>query len=513
MMGRRALALLWLVLAGCGPAAPHFDIIIDGGAIHDGSGQPTGTTRIGIVGDRIVAMDSPANATADRRIDASGLIVMPGFIDPHTHALPDATPGEAVANENYLRQGVTTVFVGSDGRGLDNPEATFAALDAVGTGPNVAFLTGHGQIREAVLGRENRAPTVGELDEMRAILDAQMAFGAYGLSTGLFYSPGSYSNTAEVIELASVAASHGGIYDTHLRDESSYTVGLLAAVDETIDIARATGIPVHISHIKALGKDVWGLSKDVVERVEAARAEGLDVTANQYPWRASGTRFSNALIPRRAMAAGKELDPDNIDPELRREMRDNLARRGGPGAMLVTDAASPYLGMRLDEIAADMGLHALDAGVRLALGDNPTIASFVMDPADIETFAYQPWVMTGSDGSTGHPRLYGSYHKAWQDLVVNGSLTADAFAHRSAGLVAETFRLCDRGRLGVGYYADIVIFDPDQFVSRASYEQATELAPGVVTLIVNGEIVIDDSGPVGELAGRMLKKTQRTCAR
>lgn len=510
-MCRRSLALLWLLLAGCGPEPPHFDIIIDGGSIHDGTGRPTAATRIGIVGDRIAAMDPAASATASRYVDASGLIVMPGFIDPHTHALPDQAPADAVANENYLRQGVTTLFVGSDGRGLDDPALTFAALDTAGTGPNIAFLAGHGQIREAVLGRENRAPTSGELEAMRALLDAQMKVGAFGLSTGLFYVPGSYSDTAEVIELARVAASHGGVYDTHMRDESSYTVGLLAAVDETIDIARATGIPVHISHIKALGKDVWGLSSEIVERVEAARGEGLDVTANQYPWRASGTRFSNALIPRHAMAEGVELDLDNIDPALRQEMLDNLDRRGGPNAMLVTDADSPFRGLRLDEIAEALGTDPLDAGLRLALDDNPSIASFVMDPIDIDTFAYQSWVMTGSDGSRGHPRLYGSYPKAWQDLVVDGSMTADAFARRSAGLVAETFRLCDRGRLDVGYAADIVVFDASAFEPRATYENPTTLAEGVVTLIINGELVIDEGGPLGSLAGRGLLKTRPEC--
>ena len=194
-----------------------------------------------------------------------------------------------------------------------------------------------------------------------------------------------------------IAASHGGIYDTHLRDEGSYSIGLLASVEETLDIARGASIPVHISHLKALGKDVWGASDDVIALINEARDDGLDVTANQYPWRASGTRFSNAILPRWAIADGYDGTDETSNPELRIEMERNLERRGGPAAaLMVTGADSPYRGKRLDEIAAELGVTPVEAARQLARGDDPSIASFVMSPDDVDAFAAQSWVMTGS---------------------------------------------------------------------------------------------------------------------
>ena len=460
-----------------------YDVLVVGGEVYDGSGGPARQSRIGIRGERIVTMDAPAGAAAERTVDASGLIVMPGFTDPHTHAVLWASEGKPAANVNYLMQGVTTVFVGSDGRGVPDRERTLAVLERHGSGVNVAFLAGHGQARREVLGMQDRAPTAAELEAMLDHVRTEIAAGAYGLSTGLYYAPGSYSDTDEVVALAAAAAKLGGIYDTHLRDEGSNTVGLLAAVDEAIRRARDADIPVHISHI----------------------------TANQYPWLASGTRFSSTLLPRWAMAEDAESRYPDYAARLKAGVEANLVRRGGAGAMRITASDSPYRGMTLEAVARALGIDAASAALKLIDDGNPSIASFAMHADDAAAFARQPWVMTGSDGSAGHPRLYASYPKAWQDLVVPGTVSRSAFAKRSAGLVTETFRVCERGLLREGYFADVVVIDPDRYRPVATYERPAELATGVEALVVNGELVIADGTLQNTSAGRVLRKTQATC--
>ena len=347
---------------------------------------------------------------------------------------------------------------------------------------------------------------------MQSLVDAQMKDGSFGLSTGLFYAPGSYSTTDEVVALARTAAANGGIYDTHMRSESSHADGLLAAVDETVTVAREAGIPTHISHLKALGKDVWDQHAALIGKIRAARDEGLNVTANQYPWRASGTRFSNALVPRWVMADSKDrmrerLQDDALLPGIRDEMALNLERRGGPDAMIVSAADSPWRGMTLTGIASAMETDLVSAAIRVVIDGDPSIASFVMDPDIIDAIAVEPWVMTGSDGSSGHPRLYGTYPKAWADFVKTGLMSVSRFVHRSSGQVADTFGLCDRGYLRDGAIADIAIIDAERFRANASYESPTELSDGVAFLLVNGVIVIDNNNYTGELPGKVLRHT------
>ena len=455
-------------------------------------------------------MNAPADSSATLTIDATGLIVTPGFIDPHTHARATLIDPELRGNLNYLTQGVTTVFVGNDGYGLADLAARLTLFDEGGVGTNVAVLSGHGRIREDAVGLADRTATAEELDAMRAALREEMELGSFGLSTGLFYRPGSYADTDEVIELARVVAEFGGVYDTHMRSESSAGEGVLAALDEAIEIGREAGVPVHIAHIKALGQDRWGLSEEMIRRIDAARGDGVEVTADQYPWRASGTRFSNALIPRWVMADSTEAMAERLaDPEQRpgilEEMRENLVVRGGPDAMLVTGAESQYRGMTLTEIAAAAGEEPVVAAIGVVLDGDPSIASFVMNPEDINRLAVQPWVMTGSDGSSGHPRLYGTYPKAWQDFVGRALMTPSTFVHRSTGLVAESFGICERGYLREGYFADIAIIDTEEFRANADYENPTELSDGVRYLLVNGAIVVDNNNYNGRLPGRAIR--------
>lgn len=508
------LLLLLLVSVAClaNDNDPTFDVLIINGTVYNGTPSDGTVTNIGIIDGRIASIDAAADARTAKLIHADGKFVMPGFIDPHTHARRTLNDPNTSANLNYLTQGVTTVFIGNDGDGVPNRRETLDKLESQGIGTNLAFFAGHGLIRKAAMGRADRASTPDELQEMRTLLAGEMAAGALGLSTGLFYVPGTYADVDEVIALAKTTAKLGGVYDTHMRSESSHGGGVLAAIQETIRIAREAEVAVHISHIKALGKDVWGQSAEIIALIEAARGDGLDVSANQYPWRASGTRFSNALIPAWAKADSKErmferfADPQ-LSPQILTEMRHNLELRGGPEAMLVTASDSDYQGKTLADIAEDLGTDVLSAAIQVVRDGDPSIASFVMDSADIDAFALRPWVMTGSDGSSGHPRLYGTYPKAWQDLVATDKLGVAAFVHRSSGLVAKTFGLCKRGFIRNAYVADVVVLDPNRFKANASYSSPTELSDGVEYLLVNGVIVIDNNNYNGELPGRVIRQT------
>lgn len=511
-----------VLLTGCGPApepqaeGEAYDVLIVNGTVYDGSLQPPRSTNIGISGDRIVSMNAAADAEAGTLIDATGLVVVPGFIDPHTHAEDDlfASPGNH--NVNYLTQGVTTVFVGNDGRGLEDRATNMNNMLSQGVGTNVGWFTGHGTAREVAMGLEDRAPTDDELDAMRQYVEADMRAGALGLSTGLFYRPGSYAETEEVIELAKVAASFGGVYDSHLRDESSYNIGVLGSIRELIQIGEAANIPVHAAHLKALGRDVWGQSGDIIGLVSAARERGVAVTADQYPWRASGTRLSSSLIPRWAMADSEEamferIGNADLQDRILEEMEANLWRRGGKDSLLIT-GDSEWRGMTLGEIAEQMEMEPVNAAIEVVRGGNPSVASFNMNPDDISAIAIQPWVMTGSDGSNGHPRKYASYPKGYRDFVVDQSLmTMEKYVHRSSGLVADTFNLCDRGYLQEGRKADIVVIDTDTFRPVADFEKPTELSTGVSHMLVNGVPAIAAGQPTSSLAGEVINRQSLVC--
>ncbi|MGH9766605.1 MAG: prolyl oligopeptidase family serine peptidase, partial [Blastocatellia bacterium] len=403
------------------------DILIRGGSVVDGAGTDAVKADVGIAGDRVVFVGDAAkeNLQAERVIDATGLTVAPGFIDPHTHADDDLFDPKRGGNLAFLTQGVTTVFIGSDGRSRIPLGKALQQLQSQGIGTNVASFVGHGAVRQAVLGMSDAAPTPEQLEKMKSLVRQGMDDGALGLSTGLYYAPGSYAKTEEVIELAKVAAERGGAYDTHQRDESSYTIGLLGSIEEVIRIGREARIPVHISHIKALGADVWGQSAKAIEIINRSRAEGVNVTANQYPYVASGTGLSASLLPRWAEAGGrqemlKRIDDPAIRPKLIAEMELNLKRRGGANSLLIRGGADRSLvGKRLDEIAKSRGKSPIEAALEIIKTGNAGVTSFNMTESDIENFMKQPWVMTGSDGSGGHPRKYGTYPRKIREYVLN----------------------------------------------------------------------------------------------
>ncbi len=520
-MNRTAFfAIAALLLAGCGDrdeaTREHYDILIVNGTVYDGSLAEPRQANIGIAGDRIVTTNAGEAATAENVVDAAGLVVVPGFIDPHTHAEDDLFEVPGNENANYLTQGVTTVFIGNDGAGLPDPATNVQTMQAQGIGTNVGFFAGHNNIRREVMGLDNRAPSDEELERMRMLVAERMAAGALGLSTGLFYTPGNFSETEEVVELAMVAAEDGGVYDSHLRDESSYSIGLLGAVEEAIRIGEEADLPVHIAHLKALGRDVWGQSGDIIARVAAARERGVDVTADQYPWRASGTSLESSLVPAWARADSDEamrarLTSADLADRLREEMEANLWRRGGAESLLVTEE-SRWRGMTLAEIAEQLDTDPVSAAIEVVLGDNPGVASFNMNPDDISALAIQPWVMTGSDGSTGHPRKYASYPKGYRDFVVDSDLMPlRQYVHRSSGLVADSFFLCDRGYIEAGRKADIAIIDLEQYLPRADFQNPTVLSTGVVHLYVNGRAAIANGERTGVLSGEVIDRQDLSC--
>ena len=495
--------------------APDLDLLIRGGTVMDGTGSQPFAADIGIKGDRIafIGDSRTARVAAVRVVDATGLIVSPGFIDPHTHTLDDLNSAERKSNLPFLMQGVTTVVTGNDGGGPLSAAATFATWEKQGIGTNAALLVGQGTVRQAVMKMADAAPTREQLERMKAIVGEAMDGGAIGMSTGLYYAPGSFATTEEVIELAKIAAAKDGIYDSHMRDESSYTIGLMGSIEETLRIGRDAKIPVHISHIKALGADVWGKSLDVIQAIQRARANGVEVTADQYPYLASGTSVGASLLPRWAEAGGRdELLKRIADPPTRQklvvEMEANLKRRGGANSLLIVGGRNRQLvGKRLDEIARTANKGAIDAALDIIKDGDASVASFNMEDRDIDAFMRQDWVMTGSDGSGGHPRKYGTFPRKIREYVLNKKIISMPFAIRaSSSLTAETFRIPDRGRLTPGYFADVIVFDEKTIMDKSTYEQPEMLAVGMRFVVVNGKVVVDDGKFNGTLAGRPIRK-------
>lgn len=510
---------------------PGADLVIAGGTLHDGSADGLRLADVAIIDDRIVwvGADASRHYRATRTIDAKGKVVAPGFIDPHTHPDTYIRSDDPVQRRNapWLYQGVTTVGIGVDGGGSPEVAEQREWFQREGVGTNLVPYVGFGAVRSRVLGQSDRPPNADELSQMRDLVATAMCEGAFGLSTGLFYVPQSYADTDEVVAVATEAARRGGLYDTHQRDESSYGIGLIDSTREAIDIGRRAGMPVHIAHIKALGEDVHGSASQLIEIIEEARARGQRVTADQYPWLASGTGLAAALLPPWSREGGRKKmlqrfdDPAQLG-KIRQEMRDNLRRRGGAEAILLTSAGEDWTGLTLEEVAVDRGLSAEDAALHIIRQDerpdgvrsSGSIASFNMRQDDVTLLMQQPWVVTSSDGSNGHPRQYGSFPEKFARYVRESEvLDIDTFIHRSTGLTADILGVRERGYLKSGYFADVVVFDPETFAALATYVEPRQLSIGVSHLVVNGAVAISDGVQTNELAGRMLRHdpTKGTC--
>jgi N-acyl-D-amino-acid deacylase len=503
--------------------AQTYDVLIRGGRVLDGTGMPWFAADVAITGDRVVAVGRLPDATAKQVIDARGLFVAPGFIDGHAHAAAALAQPKTASAEPLLRQGITTTFVNPDGGGPTDLIAQRKALTAHGLGVNVAQLIGHNTVRSEVLGSGDRTPNAEELARMGAIVRRGFEAGAFGLSAGPFYLPGAFSKTEEHIALARIAAEFDGFYTSHVRDEADYNIGVVAAMDEVIRVAREARLPGVITHIKVLGPRVWGLSGEIIKRVEAARAEGVEVFADQYPYEASSTGLTAALVPAWAQAGGAgPLKARLTNPEqraqIRREMLENLERRAGASNIQIrSHRADPKLeGRRLDAIARERVIEPVDAAIEIILAGGASIVSFNMQERDIRAFMVQPWTMTCSDGDlvalgdgVPHPRSYGPYPRKLRRYVVEEKvLTLERAIHSMTGLPATVFRVRDRGVIRPGAFADVVVFDLAAVRDRATYEQPHQLSEGMHHVFVNGRAALSDGRLTDSRAGRALTRVR-----
>jgi N-acyl-D-amino-acid deacylase len=516
------LISLFLFLLFTGSAQIEYDILIKNGQVLDGTGNPWYKADIAIIDNQIVAMGNLKDASANRVIDASGLYVSPGFIDTHSHAASGLIAEELSVGRPLLAQGITTVIVNPDGSGAVDLINQQNRLMEYGLGVNVAQMVPHSSIRREVVGLGDRAPTNTELREMKRLAEDGMKAGAVGMSTGLFYAPASYSETSEIVELAKVVHQYNGIHQSHIRDESDYSIGVVNAVKEIIEISEQSGIIGIVSHIKALGPNVWGKSQEIVDLINEARDQkGLQIFADQYPYDASATGLMAALVPRWATDGGRSAFLERLQNSETRsrivaDMEENLARRGGADRIVMRHVSfdSSLEGISLAEIADNKGTNAVEAALELLSQGGPGIVSFNMHADDIERFMKQPWTMTASDGAfvskgdgVPHPRNYGSFPRRIKTYTVEQQITDLSTAIRSmTSLPATVYRIPNRGLLRPGMEADIAIFDLNQLQDKATFTDPHQLSEGMIYVLVNGQIAIDKAQQLGTLNGKILKR-------
>ena len=514
------IVLFALAITSCAEPV-RYDLVIRHGTIYDGSGSPGVAGDIAINGDTIAAVGKLSGA-GRREIDAKGLVVAPGFIDMHAHiepllSLPDA--------ESSVRQGITTALGGPDGSSPWPLAAYLDSVSATGTGINVAYLTGHNTIRREVMGLANRAPTARELEQMRGMVARAMGEGAFGLSTGLRYLPGTFSKTDEVIALSRVAADSGGIYTSHLREEG---LGLIEGVAEAIRIGKEAHIPIVLTHHKALGQKMWGKSVATLAMVDSARTAGIDVMMDQYPYTATSTGIS-VLVPTWALAGGDSAFLRRLE---NRSLRDSIVRgivfnllndRGGGDLRRVQFA-------RFEKTPALNGKTLYDWAVSREMQPTPENGAelvieimrqggadaiyHVLDEGDVERIMRHPETMIGSDGTLSrpgdghpHPRAYGTFPRVLGHYARDGHVLSLAEAiHKMTGMPAARLGLKDRGSIAVGGFADLVVFDSATVKDQATFENPHQYPAGVPYVVVNGKVAVDGGKFAGVRAGRVLRR-------
>ncbi len=516
-----------------------FDVVIEGGRVVDGAGNPWFYSDVGIRGQRIAAIGDLSGAEAERRIAAEGKIVCPGFIDMHSHAswgllvdgraaskitqgvtLEIEGEGESVApltdamvearRKEYTRFGIEP-----DWRSLDDYFRRFER-----TPPTVNFATYIGTVnpREMVVGHDDRPATREELSRMKEVVRAAMEDGALGIYSALMYSPDRFNRTEELVEMAKVAAEYGGVYQSHIRSESNAVESALA---EVFRISKEAGIPGHITHFKVTYKQNWGRMPAVLERIENARKSGLDITADLYPYVRAGGGFT-PLLPPWAQDGGPSRILERLrDPETRERIKKELATPtavweneyygagGGPEGFSITDARGnpalePYEGKTLAEIAKLEGKDPRDVVLDLILAGDAGMTVLITSEDDLRLAIQRPWVAFGSDGETVapdgplskglvHPRGYGTYPKILGEYVRElGLLRLEEAIRKATSFPAQRLGIRDRGLLREGFYADVVVFDPDRVIDTATYEKPHQFAKGVSHVLVNGELVVDE---------------------
>lgn len=517
-----SVLIITLFLFGCSNA-DHYDLIIRNGKVYDGTNDEFYISGIGINGDRIVKIGNLIEATADTEIDAKGHIVSPGFIDMHAHIerimeLPTA--------ENFLKMGVTTVLAGPDGRGPSPMGKFLDSLETFELGINTAWLVGHNTIRRNAMQTDNREPTAEELNAMKKAVEEAMLSGAYGISTGLKYVPGAYSKLDEVIALSEVASEFGGIYTSHLREEG---LGLLEGVKEAIEIGREADIPIVLTHHKAIGKPMWGASVKTLAMVDSARALGIDVMMDQYPYTASATSLA-VLIPAWARAGGNEAFKKRLeDPATRKKIHEEIMYnieydRGGNDLEVVQFASvswKPDLnGRTLKDWVLERGLeptfaNGADLVIEGQLNGGASCVYHAIGEEDVKRIMQHPLAMVASDGGLReigvghpHPRSYGTFPRVLGYYVREQGVIDLPFALRKmTSLPAERLGFSDRGYLQEGMKADITVFDPATVKDMGTFEDPHHYPTGTPYVIVNGEITVDKGELTDKRAGLVLRKS------
>ncbi len=502
--------------------APAYDLVIRNGRIIDGTGSPWYRGDIGVRGDSIVRIAPRIDAPATRVIDAAGRVVAPGFIDIHTHARRGIF--QVPTADNYVRQGVTTLMEGPDGSSPVPIAPFLERVAATHVTPNFGTFIGQGSVREEVIGSVNRKATADEIEKMRGLVRQGMEDGAFGLSSGLFYVPGTFTPTVEVIELAKVAGRMGGIYISHMRDEASDVLG---SVRETIEIGEKGGLPTQVTHHKIIGKGNWGKSVETLKLVDAARARGVDATIDQYPYTASSTSIQAALMPAYALEGGRADVLKRLqNPSLRSELKKETARlileeRGGGDPNNVQLARCDWDhsldGKRLGEVTRGRGLdptvdNAADTALWIVEKGGCAGIFHAIDEDDLQRILRHPATMIGSDGeipifgqANPHPRSYGTFVRVLgryvRELKV---ITLEDAVRKMSAFPAQRIGLADRGVLREGMKADIAIFDPETVRDRATFEQPHQYAEGVTQVIVNGQVAFEDGKMTAARPGQVL---------
>lgn len=504
------------------PDTGQLDVLIVGGTVLDGTGAKAVPMDVGIRGDRIVAMaTSIPRSRGAQIIEATGKVVTPGFIDLHAHLEPLLQYPLA---ESALRQGVTLALGGPDG-GSPLPLAPY--MDSVRTatvGINVAYLVGHNTVRRNVMGMSDKAPTPSELQQMQRLVAEAMHDGAFGLSTGLLYLPGTYASTDEVVALASIAGDSGGIYTSHLRKEG---IGLLNGVGEAMEIGRRAHIPIVLTHHKAVGQQMWGQSVRTLAMVDSARKAGTDVMIDQYPYTATHTGIS-VLVPSWAMAGGNKAFEERVaNPVLKDSIVNGIVfnllndRGGGDLARVQFSRVrwdKTLEGKTLKDFAIRKGLPpTLETGAQLVLDimhkGGANAIYHVLDEQDVTRIMAHPQTMIASDGRLSHPgdghphpRAYGTFPRVLGEYVrVQHVIPLEVAVHKMTGMPAMRLGLTDRGVLRVGAMADVVVFDANTVKDMSTFTEPHQYPMGIEAVLVNGTIAVQDSKPTGVKAGRVLQ--------
>jgi N-acyl-D-amino-acid deacylase len=513
--------LLIVLLLPFSLAAQQADILIKYGKILDGTGNSWYYGDIAIRDGKIVAMGKLGKWTAAKSIDATGLIVAPGFIDVHTHIEGDEKRNPTA--DNFIYDGVTTVVTGNCGLSQVNLGNYFAMLDSLKTSINVASLVGHNDVRKAAMGSANRDPNEEEMKKMEGIVEQAMKDGAVGLSTGLIYIPGTYSKTEEIVRLAKIASKYNGVYASHMRDEGD---SVTQAIEEALHIGREAKMPVEISHFKLSGQQNWGRSKETVPMIMKAREEGLDVTIDQYPYTASSTSLST-LMPDWILADGQDSIKARLArPEVRRQVKDYMQKRLKKRKLkhfsypVVASyrADSTMNGKSIEEVNLLKGRkhkasEEAETIVQMMEQGGAGMVFHGMSDKDVKTIMQYPFNMFASDASiriygsgNPHPRGYGTNARVLSKYVRDEKvISLEEAIRRMTSLPAQKFQLKNRGILREGFAADIVVFDEQKVQDMSTYNQPHQYSAGFKWVVVNGQLTVDEGKHNGTRAGTVLR--------